>query len=764
MFDINETKTFMDSVHGYISIPKCFVENLVDTEYFQRLRNIDQTGMRILYPDGKHDRFGHSLGVFHLGSKAVDSLLNNFSHDKYWNIYSDYNSILFWAKNKILFLIACLLHDIGHAPFSHSLEKEIHSNSFHGKFEEELAELINKKECGDDERETDDKIKSTDIKKSSPHEQIGAMVIINELSKNIERVFDNLIEKEYPNINVEGILYAEHYEYNPIIKKEELDKDICFIARMVLGLKYKCYTPEKQIKNCFIELLNGSNFDVDKLDYIIRDTKMSGISNISIDVERLLNSISIVTKTVYNDVDFCNDERFSGLTVHTFANEDKNSKIKISGSFRAIFKLMAETSVKLSKGSKFISLKSAEGDARIKFAKSTDIAQFDKVTLVYKDSEPIRADEGAGGKKILSPSTNNSPFKCYIENATVESDEGFYFEVCEPYKTELEINGKCDIEIYGKFASKTSITFFNSTNIDGCIKEIIVLKNLIDNEVPNSKSYNTFSIGFKKQAINIIANVLEARDYLYLWCYAHHKIIYYANFLIPAISSNIFGLENEKEEFPTWSLTYKNIINLDDAYFWTAVRVLKNRVNGPLYKICSELLSRKYKVSVWKSLAEYDLFFESFDDDQKLCIRNFLSNNIKFDMPNVCGNRRDIYSAGFVDERFLRILKLNNSLDNISDVVFVDASYRQKNTDPHNTFIIINDEVISLDKVPLLTDRIKISQRKTTHYFYLYYDTVNDKNLTIEEHNSFKQAMLKFFEDNIDNLDMDKLVQKYELD
>ena len=43
MFEIKETKTFMDSVHGYIEIPKCFVENLIDTEYFQRLRNVDQT-------------------------------------------------------------------------------------------------------------------------------------------------------------------------------------------------------------------------------------------------------------------------------------------------------------------------------------------------------------------------------------------------------------------------------------------------------------------------------------------------------------------------------------------------------------------------------------------------------------------------------------------------------------------------------------------------------------------------------------------------
>lgn len=52
----------------------------------------------------------------------MDTLLENFSKDDYWNISSDNRKLLFGAKNKVLFLIACLLHDIGHAPFSHALE------------------------------------------------------------------------------------------------------------------------------------------------------------------------------------------------------------------------------------------------------------------------------------------------------------------------------------------------------------------------------------------------------------------------------------------------------------------------------------------------------------------------------------------------------------------------------------------------------------------------------------------------------------------
>lgn len=123
MFEIHDTKAFMDVVHGYINIPKLFVENIIDTKEFQRLHFVDQTGMRPVYPGAKHTRFIHSLGVYHLGLQAVDALLDNFKENVHWNIRSDNSLYVFWAKNKVLFLLACLLHDVGHAPYSHSMEK-----------------------------------------------------------------------------------------------------------------------------------------------------------------------------------------------------------------------------------------------------------------------------------------------------------------------------------------------------------------------------------------------------------------------------------------------------------------------------------------------------------------------------------------------------------------------------------------------------------------------------------------------------------------
>lgn len=65
---MNYAKTIRDPMYGYITIEAPFAQ-LLDTEEFQRLRNIRQTGYQSLYPSALHNRFVHSLGVFHLGKK-----------------------------------------------------------------------------------------------------------------------------------------------------------------------------------------------------------------------------------------------------------------------------------------------------------------------------------------------------------------------------------------------------------------------------------------------------------------------------------------------------------------------------------------------------------------------------------------------------------------------------------------------------------------------------------------------------------------------
>lgn len=66
-----------DMVHGYIKIPKPIMREIVDSEQFQRLKDIEQTGMEALYPSATHKRFSHSLGVYYLAQKAFKAFQNN---------------------------------------------------------------------------------------------------------------------------------------------------------------------------------------------------------------------------------------------------------------------------------------------------------------------------------------------------------------------------------------------------------------------------------------------------------------------------------------------------------------------------------------------------------------------------------------------------------------------------------------------------------------------------------------------------------------
>lgn len=743
MFDIPNTKTFMDSVHGYITVPKCFVTNIIDTEVFQRLRNIDQTGMRILYHNAKHDRFSHSLGVFHLGCKAVDALLGNFMQDDYWNISSDSNSVLYWAKNKVLFLIACLLHDIGHAPFSHALEELVLRNSTNGALlTQRLIEKINEIE--------DDSFEYISEIKAAPHEKIGSLFILEHFSNNIEKVFDELIAMQYPTISSSDILYAEHYNYNPIIKKNYLSQDICFVARMILGLKYKGYEPEKQIRNCFISLLNGNNFDVDKLDYIIRDTKMSGICNISIDVERLLGAVSIITTTKYlNSINLqINNDVISNL------KGNENSNIHLKGEFCSTFLFDKKCEVKINQGSTFVSLSSIN-HGKIKYGDSADVAQFSTETAITQNGEIRKKTNGPQHLKLL-PDNNGAPFECLIKDAKLVSESGFNFvvenDVSLDSAVELQINGKCDIQIIGNFKIKSPISSFGTTSLEGNIQTAVLIGNFIKEEVPCEQVYNEFVVGFSKQAINIIANVLEARDYLYLWVYAHHKVIYYANFLIPVLSKEVLG-NVQINQFPSWKLNYENIIYIDDSYVWTAIKFFYHSstiCNGEIYKLGKELLNRKYKTSLYKSLAEYDLLFEAFSDKEKLLIKQFLMNNCNQNFPFVGAEQ---ITAGYLNDKILQQINKTEGLETIESIIYVDASYSTKRIDVNNTFIRFNNDMIAaISEIPLLSDQ-NSKVGNSNHYFYLYFETrTSEQDKIRHESERLKRVLIELLKNEIKKL------------
>lgn len=69
-----DSKRLKDPIYGYIEIPRRYMEEIVDTAAFQRLRRVIQTSYSPLYASAVHNRFVHSLGVYHLGEIAAETL------------------------------------------------------------------------------------------------------------------------------------------------------------------------------------------------------------------------------------------------------------------------------------------------------------------------------------------------------------------------------------------------------------------------------------------------------------------------------------------------------------------------------------------------------------------------------------------------------------------------------------------------------------------------------------------------------------------
>lgn len=108
----NKLKIINDPVYGFITIPSELIFDLIEHPYFQRLRRISQMGMSYLvYPGAHHTRFHHALGCVHLMRKAVSILR--------------FKGTEISSQEEEALLVAILLHDIGHGPFSHAMEHSI---------------------------------------------------------------------------------------------------------------------------------------------------------------------------------------------------------------------------------------------------------------------------------------------------------------------------------------------------------------------------------------------------------------------------------------------------------------------------------------------------------------------------------------------------------------------------------------------------------------------------------------------------------------
>ena len=229
-------KQIKDPIYGYVDIDDIYIQ-LINTPEFRRLRNIVQTSYQALYPSALHNRFVHSIGVFHLGEKAFSCFKRNVL-----DAFAEY-ACCDWEGMEKTFLMACLLHDVGHSPFSHTGE-----SFYKNDFKMEISDLL----------QDEDLKKDISAGTGKPHEAMSAIV---------------------------GLMLLKRLGISKMINEN-------LFIRSIIGVQYT--SEEHLIENIIIGMLNGTLIDVDKLDYLIRDGYVTGFSTMALDVDRLFAGYTIV--------------------------------------------------------------------------------------------------------------------------------------------------------------------------------------------------------------------------------------------------------------------------------------------------------------------------------------------------------------------------------------------------------------------------------------------------------------------------------------
>lgn len=188
-------KIFNDPIHGFITVPKGIILQLIDHPYVQRLRQIKQMGLGYLvFPAAEHSRFSHALGAMELAQRT----LNNLREKDTTISPAEFEGTL----------IAILLHDVGHGPLSHTLELDLISDFSH---------------------------------------EMMTLSIMRKLNKSMDGQLDTAIK-----------IFTNQYPKKP-----------------------------------FLNQLVSSQLDLDRLDYLKRDSAFTGVYEGSVGIDRILKTMRV---------------------------------------------------------------------------------------------------------------------------------------------------------------------------------------------------------------------------------------------------------------------------------------------------------------------------------------------------------------------------------------------------------------------------------------------------------------------------------------
>ena len=123
-------KIINDPVYGFITIDDPLIFDIISHPYYQRLRRIHQMAFAsLVYPGAVHTRLHHSLGAYHLMGLALNELMNK--------------GVEITKEEEMGAKVAILLHDIGHGPYSHALERKLIKGVHHEDISMLILQLLN---------------------------------------------------------------------------------------------------------------------------------------------------------------------------------------------------------------------------------------------------------------------------------------------------------------------------------------------------------------------------------------------------------------------------------------------------------------------------------------------------------------------------------------------------------------------------------------------------------------------------------------------
>jgi hypothetical protein len=319
---VNKRKILNDPVHGFITIPDELIFGLMNHPCLQRLTRIRQLGLTYLvYPGAIHTRFNHAIGAMHLMDEAIEILRQKGSD--------------ITADEKQAALMAILLHDVGHGPFSHALEHSLIHNVSHEDISLKLMESLNRELNGQLKMAID--IFTGTYPKKFLHQLVSSQLDVDRL--------DYLTRDSFFTGVSEGVIGTERILKMMTIAGDDLaveEKGIYSVERFIIARRlmyWQVYYHKTVVaaEQMLISVLKR-----------VHDLTLSGIQvfappALSFFLGKDNNQISLNEETLKHFIDIDDSDILSSLKVWQYHQDPVLSRLSAQLLNRKLFRVVIDT-------------------------------------------------------------------------------------------------------------------------------------------------------------------------------------------------------------------------------------------------------------------------------------------------------------------------------------------------------------------------------------------------------------------------------------